>query len=145
VEGASPRGSETVLLVEDEEGLRTLAREVLELQGYTLIEASNPGEALALLEAHHGPIQLLVTDVVMPQMSGRELASRVAAARPETRILYMSGYTDDAIIRHGVLDPGTPFLQKPFAPDSLARKVRDALDARGPGPTDSRNRGAAPR
>jgi signal transduction histidine kinase/ActR/RegA family two-component response regulator len=145
VEGASPRGSETVLLVEDEEGLRTLAREILELQGYTLIEASNPGEALARLEAHHGPIHLLVTDVVMPQMSGRELASRVAAARPETRILYMSGYTDDAIIRHGVLDPGTPFLQKPFAPDSLARKVRDALDARGPGPTDSRNRGAAPR
>jgi nitrogen-specific signal transduction histidine kinase len=122
-------GTETVLLVEDEEGLRELAREILEMQHYTVIEAATPGEALARLERHPDPIHLLVTDVIMPQMSGRQLAAQVTRRRPEVRVLYMSGYTDDAIVHHGVLDPGTPFLQKPFTPASLARKVREILDA----------------
>jgi CheY-like chemotaxis protein len=122
------RGSETVLLVEDEGELRSVAREMLEMYGYTVLEAGHPDEALQVAERHSGPIHLLLTDVVMPKMSGRDLAQRLGPLRPEIRVLYVSGYTDDAIVHHGVLDPGTAFLEKPFNPDDLARKVREVLD-----------------
>ena len=121
------RGSETVLLVEDDEPLRTLAREILSIQGYTVLDAISPSEALRLADAHPGPIHLLVTDVVMPQMNGRQVADHLLAARPGLKVLFMSGYTDAAIVEHGVLEPGTHFLQKPFTPDGLSRKVREAL------------------
>jgi two-component system cell cycle sensor histidine kinase/response regulator CckA len=121
-------GTETVLLAEDEEVLRRLAREILSGNGYKVLEAANGREALLLSEAHRGEIHLLLTDVVMPKMSGRELGERIRLLRPDLRILYMSGYTDDAILRHGVLEDGIPFLQKPFTPEALARKVREVLD-----------------
>ena len=121
------RGSETVLLVEDDEPLRTLAREILSIQGYTVLDAISPSEALRLADVHPGPIHLLLTDVVMPQMNGRQVADHLLAARPGLKVLFMSGYTDAAIVEHGVLEPGTHFLQKPFTPDGLSRKVREAL------------------
>jgi two-component system cell cycle sensor histidine kinase/response regulator CckA len=124
-----PRGSETVLLVEDEEVVRNLVREILEGNGYTVLEARNGAEALDLGRECTGPIHLLVTDVVMPKMSGRELAERLVTIHPESRVLYMSGYTDGAIGQHGVLDPQTELLQKPFTFDALAQKVRKVLDA----------------
>ncbi|HMJ01076.1 MAG TPA: PAS domain S-box protein [Gaiellaceae bacterium] len=124
-----PRGSETVLLVEDEEVVRNLVREILEGNGYTVLEARNGAEALDLGRRFKGPIHLLVTDVVMPKMSGRELAERLVTIHRETRILYMSGYTDGAIGQHGVLDPETELLQKPFSFDELAQKVRKVIDA----------------
>jgi CheY-like chemotaxis protein len=116
------------LLVEDAEGVRTLARHVLEKHGYTVLEASNGGEALLLCQHHSEPIHLLISDVVMPNMSGPHLAERLARLRPRMKVLYLSGYTDDAIIRHGVLTQDTPFLQKPFTPKALAAKVRETLD-----------------
>jgi PAS domain S-box-containing protein len=122
-------GSETLLLVEDEASLRDLAREVLESFGYAVIEAAGPEEALERSRAHPGVIHLLVTDVVMPQMNGRQLAAVLREERPEMRVLYMSGYTDDAIVRHGVLDSRTPFLAKPFTPEGLGRKIREVLEA----------------
>jgi len=121
-------GTETILLAEDEEVVRRLAREILSGNGYKVLEAGNGREALLLSEAHRGEIHLLLTDVVMPKMSGRELTERIRPLRPGLRILYMSGYTDDAILRHGVLEDGIPFLQKPFTPEELARKVREVLD-----------------
>jgi PAS domain S-box-containing protein len=121
------RGSETVLLVEDDEPLRTLAREILSIQGYTVLDAVSPSEALRLADVHPGPIHLLLTDVVMPQMNGRQVADHLLAARPGLQVLFMSGYTDAAIVEHGVLEPGTHFLQKPFTPDGLSRKVREVL------------------
>ena len=123
-----PAGTETVLLVEDEEAVRGLARQVLEMNGYTVLEAGHGGEALLLSEQHQAPIHLLVTDVIMPHMNGRELAERLAGLRPEMKVLYISGYTDQAIAHHGVLEPGLFFLQKPFSPFALARKVREVLD-----------------
>jgi PAS domain S-box-containing protein len=120
-------GTETVLLVEDDEPLRTLAREVLSIQGYTVLEATTPGEALRIARAHPETIHILLTDVVMPQMNGRQVADHLLAARPGLKVLFMSGYTDAAIVQHGVLEPGTHFLQKPFTPDGLSRKVRDVL------------------
>ena len=122
------RGSETVLVVEDEPELRTLAREILGAWGYTVLDSGDPAEALRLAARHEGSIHLLVTDVVMPGMSGREVADRLLHTRPDLKVLFMSWYTDSAIVHHGVLDPGTPFLHKPFTPDALARKVRDVLD-----------------
>jgi two-component system cell cycle sensor histidine kinase/response regulator CckA len=122
-------GTETVLLAEDEEVLRRLAREILSGNGYKVLEAGNGREALLLSEAHRGKIHLLLTDVVMPKMSGRELGERIRLQRPDLRILYMSGYTDDDILRRGILEDGIPFLQKPFTPEALARKVREVLDS----------------
>jgi CheY-like chemotaxis protein len=123
------RGSETVLLVEDESSVRVLARTILEEFGYTVLETEGAKEALHVCQEYEGAIHLMLTDVIMPQMGGKELAGRVNVLRSDTRVLYMSGYTDDMIVHHGVLEEGTPFLQKPFTPDALARKVREVLDA----------------
>jgi len=107
-----------------------MAREILEMHGYTVLEARCPSEAVRLGEGHEGPIDLLLTDVVMPEMSGRELADRLLDVRRALKVLFMSGYTDDAIAHHGVLDPDTAFLEKPFSPDALVRKVREVLGGR---------------
>ncbi len=123
-----PRGSETVLLVEDDRTVRLLATEMLEMSGYTVLEAGDGREALEVVHRHGRPIDLLLTDVVMPQMSGRELAEGIAALHPRIRVLYMSGYTDGVIAHHGILDTGVAYLQKPFTTDALARKVRETLD-----------------
>jgi two-component system cell cycle sensor histidine kinase/response regulator CckA len=125
---ASLRGTETILLVEDEAEVRNLAREVLESLGYTLLEATDATEAVLIAERYVGLIDLLLTDVVMPRMGGGVLAEAVTAARPETKILFMSGYTDDAIVRHGVLEAGVQLLEKPFTLKTLAAKVRAVLD-----------------
>ena len=110
--------------------VRNLTSRTLTNRGYSLLVASNGVEALRQAETHRGALHLLVTDVVMPGMNGREVAQRVVALRPQVKVLYLSGYTDDAIVRHGMLEPGIAFLQKPFTPDGLARKVREVLDAR---------------
>jgi len=124
-----PGRTETILLVEDAQRVRAVVREILEMNGYRVLEARHGAEAIEISERHRGPIQLMVTDVVMPQMSGRELAQRLQPVRPDMRVIYMSGYTDDAIVRHGVLGEGIAFLSKPFTPDALALKVREVLDA----------------
>ena len=121
-------GTETMLLVEDEDMVRVLARDALRLAGYTVLEAPHGGEALLLCERHPGKIDLLLTDVVMPHMSGPELAERLAPLRPDMRVLFMSGYTDGAMAQQDALGPDTPFIQKPFTPGSLVRKVREVLD-----------------
>jgi len=123
------RGTETVLVVEDEPAVLTLSRRALEAQGYVVLAASDAAAALRVVERHGGTIHLLLTDVVMPGLSGRELADRLTAQRPGIRVLYMSGYPGDAVVQHGTLPSGSAFLQKPFSPDGLARKVRDVLDA----------------
>ncbi|MCH8948321.1 MAG: response regulator, partial [Acidobacteria bacterium] len=123
-----PSGSETVLLVEDEEPVRKLAREFLESSGYTVLEAEDPVEAMHLSDRHQGPIHLMVTDVVMPKMSGHELAQQMASVRPEMKVLYVSGYTDDALGQYGVPTQDSFFLQKPFSLDTLARKMRTLLE-----------------
>jgi two-component system cell cycle sensor histidine kinase/response regulator CckA len=124
-------GSETILLVEDDETVRLLTRRMLQGRGHTVLLATRGDEALRLVEGHSGVIDLLVTDVVMPGMSGRDLADRVLKLRRGIKVLFLSGYTDDAIVRYGMLEPGVAFLQKPYTPDSLLRKVREVLD--GPG------------
>jgi signal transduction histidine kinase/DNA-binding response OmpR family regulator len=121
-------GSETVLLAEDEDAVRRLAERVLRSAGYRVLPASTGGDALILFERHGAEIDMLLTDVVMPQMSGRELAERLTKLHPKLKVLYMSGYTDNAIVHHGVLDPGTRFIGKPFSAVELARKVREVLD-----------------
>jgi two-component system cell cycle sensor histidine kinase/response regulator CckA len=128
---ATMHGTETILLVDDDEPVRLVARAILRKYGYSVIEASNAGEALLHAEAHPGAIHLLVTDVVMPQMSGPSLAQRLAASRPGMKVLCMSGYTDDSIVRHGVIEGSIAFLQKPVTPQALARKVRAVLDGSG--------------
>jgi CheY-like chemotaxis protein len=127
-DGALVRGWETVLLVEDEDAVRALAREVLRRHGYAVLEARHGVDALRVAERHTDDIHLMITDVVMPHMSGRDLADRLSVVRPAMKVLFMSGYTDHAVM-HRDLTPGTAFLQKPFTPDVFARKVRSVLDA----------------
>jgi PAS domain S-box-containing protein len=124
-----PVGTETILFAEDEEGVRGFVRLALESLGYTVLAARNGAEAEHICQQHSGPIHLLLTDVVMPKMSGRQLADQVAGQRPQIKVLYLSGYTDDAVVRHGVLQSGVAFLQKPLTSMVLAKKVREVLDA----------------
>jgi CheY-like chemotaxis protein len=125
-------GTETVLLVEDDDQVRSLAGGILRRCGYRVLDAQNGGEALLIADEHPAPIDLLVTDVIMPRMNGRQLATRLTSRRPELQVLYMSGYTDDVVLRDGVRNREVAFLRKPFSPESLARRVREVLDkARG--------------
>jgi CheY-like chemotaxis protein len=125
--GSALPGKETVLLAEDEDSVRRLARRILEEVGYTVLEARGATEALRISEGWDGPIDLLLTDVVMPELNGRELAERLSVLRPRIQILYISGYTDHEIL-DGIIGPGNNFLQKPFTPEALTNKVREALD-----------------
>jgi CheY-like chemotaxis protein len=125
----SPRGSEVILLVEDEKGVRDLTREYLEMSGYTVLDATDGGSALEVANAHIGPIHALITDVVMPGVSGRELSERIVQLRPGIKILYMSGYTDQSVFRNGILDKGAELLQKPFGMSTLASKLREILSS----------------
>jgi PAS domain S-box-containing protein len=130
---AVPHGSETVLVVEDEVLVQRLTCELLRLQGYTVLVATSANEALQICEGYNAPIHLVLTDVVMPRMSGPELIQRLTLLRPGIRVLYMSGYTDNAVMHHGLPHTGAPFLQKPFTPHTLAHKVREVLDPPAPG------------
>ena len=124
---ADCRGSETLLVVEDEEGVRVLVRDYLQMSGYSVLEAGCGDEALRIACEHRGEISLMITDVIMPGMNGRELAERMAILRPAMKVLYMSGYAEAMVFRKGVLEQGVQFLQKPFGPPDLGRKVRDVL------------------
>ncbi|HEX71937.1 MAG TPA: PAS domain-containing sensor histidine kinase, partial [Candidatus Hydrogenedentes bacterium] len=125
-------GTETVLLVEDEEAILGFGKAILTQHGYTVLAARTPGEALALARRHEGPIHLLITDVVMPEMNGKELKDRLSEVLPDLKALYMSGYTANVIAHHGIIDESVHFLAKPFSPKSLARIVREILDQDGP-------------
>jgi len=128
----APRGTETVLVAEDEDGVRNVASAALEIQGYKVLLAETGADALRVASEHAGPIHLLLTDVVMPDLGGRALAELVRGRWPGIRVLYMSGYTDDAVIRSGVQAARDWFIQKPFTPLALARRVREVLDSAAP-------------
>jgi len=130
IETDAEGGSETILVVEDEETVRLLARRILEGCGYRVLDAQSAGDALLLCEKHAGTIDVLLTDVVMPRMSGRELAERLRPLRPDMKVLYMSGYTDDAVTRHGIRNSDVAFLQKPITPHTLTRKLREVIDSK---------------
>ena len=130
VDPPPPRGSEIVLLVEDEDAVRSLVRGVLRSRGYTVLEAGNAAEAVRISNDFEGVIDILLTDVVMPEVSGRELADQLRQTRPDMRLLYMSGYTEDMIVHHGMMTSDVGFLQKPFTPELLLRKMRESLDRR---------------
>lgn len=121
-------GSETVLIVEDDESVRKLARISLKKNGYRILEAENGEDALRVSKAYDGSIDLILTDVVMPKMSGKELAELIKEVYPHVKVIFMSGYTNDAIVNHGILTRGVEFIEKPFTPKNLARKVRAVLD-----------------
>jgi CheY-like chemotaxis protein len=123
-------GKETLLLVEDEEPVRRLMHRSLKDRGYSVLEAPSGEAALTVATAHPGPIDLLITDVVLTGVSGKSLATLLLTSRPKLKLLFISGYTDDTVVRHGVLAKEEAFLQKPFTPDALARRVREVLDAR---------------
>ena len=127
----SLRGSETILVLEDEEAARAVARDLLEYCGYTVLEASSPKQALHIAQWHQGPIHLLMTDVVLPQMGGPAVAELLEAQRPDLKVIYASGYASDALLRQGKLPHGRAFLQKPYTLESLGRKIRDVLDQSG--------------
>jgi DNA-binding NtrC family response regulator len=125
---AAAGGSETILVVEDEDAVRQMTTRVLIQQGYTVLEAGNGLDGIALAQRHDGPIHLLVTDVVMPEMGGLELAERLAEVRPGTGVIFMSGYAEGDKLQPGIRDSNVPFLQKPFSAESLVLRVREALD-----------------
>jgi two-component system, cell cycle sensor histidine kinase and response regulator CckA len=125
---AQRRGEETILIVEDDQALRELAKNILANQGYKVFAAQNPEEVREICKTHGTKIDLLLTDVIMPQMSGKDVAQMCTATIPTLKVLYMSGYTSDVIMHHGVLEEGLAFLQKPFTPVSLTAKVREVLD-----------------
>ena len=130
---AKSRGDEVIVLAEDSAAVRSTARQILERAGYTVLEAPNGRTALEIARKRSNKIHLLITDVVMPEMSGRQLTETFASVRPDAKILYMSGYTDDAVVRHGVVSAGIDYLQKPFSSEALLRKVREVLDSSGNG------------
>jgi CheY-like chemotaxis protein len=123
-------GSETILVIEDEDIVRNLACRGLKDHGYSVVEAQNGAEALEYMKEHPGSVDMVITDVVMPEMGGRELARNLAGSEPDLPVLFMSGYTGDDVVHRGLLDPGAPFQQKPFTPNGLATKVRAMLDQR---------------
>jgi two-component system, cell cycle sensor histidine kinase and response regulator CckA len=125
-------GSETILLVEDDPAVRAVASRVLGRRGYVVLEAPTPHDAVAIAERHRGPIHLVLTDLVMPELNGRDLAAQILERRPDVRVLFMSGYTDDSVIRLGLLEAGAPFISKPFELNALARKIREVLGGRAP-------------
>jgi CheY-like chemotaxis protein len=129
-ESATPRGSETVLLAEDEDGIRRVGARILSELGYTVLAARNGEEAIELAAKHDGSIDILVSDVVMPEMNGLELWDRLRMGRPAIPALFMSGWASEAVVRHGILDGQVPFLQKPFSSQQLGLKIREILDAR---------------
>ena len=127
-DAAAELGTETVLLVEDDESVRNLVRTMLETKGYRVLAAAGADEAEQLCTEHDCPVDLLLTDVVMPEVNGRVLAERLSAVSPSLRILFMSGYSDEAVYRHGEISPNASFIEKPFTDRTLARKVREVLD-----------------
>jgi CheY-like chemotaxis protein len=122
-------GSETILFVEDDDEVREIATRILRKNGYRVLEAANGADALRVCEAEARPVDLIVTDIVMPEMGGSQLAERIRETQPDARILFTSGYTEDAAVRHSFIDPGEEFIGKPFTPSQLTQKTRDVLDA----------------
>ena len=142
---AQRQGSETILLVEDDARVRSLAREILETSGYGVIEAGSGEEALMISGQRRGPIDLLVTDVVMPKMGGPEVAERLGSSRSKMKVLHISGYAQNSIIHHELLERGEAFLQKPFTPKGLTTKVREVLDTGSPSLSDGGRGQSGPR